>query len=174
MYHNAMLDRGKNQPTYKPLPRSLLFKSGAKVFNSHFVFVKKDHSPFRQINGGQNMLSSRSSAPVGFLVHHFRIISAEQNFFGFKYPSLEDHGARADLDTPIFKVGWGVGVAHYPLSEVVQCLLKIKQFGNKFRIQENVNERCCLNWSWYRGKNIWQRWDSNPRLRGDRCLKPAP
>ena len=23
-------------------------------------------------------------------------------------------------------------------------------------------------------KSVWQRWDSNPRLRGDWCLKPAP
>ena len=23
-------------------------------------------------------------------------------------------------------------------------------------------------------KNSWQRWDSNPRLRRDWCLKPAP
>ena len=23
-------------------------------------------------------------------------------------------------------------------------------------------------------KNLWQRWDSNPRLRRDWCLKPAP
>ena len=24
------------------------------------------------------------------------------------------------------------------------------------------------------GKSVWQRWDSNPRLRRDWCLKPAP
>ena len=32
-----------------------------------------------------------------------------------------------------------------------------------------------LDWtSFALRKKSWQRWDSNPRLRGDWCLKPAP
>ena len=46
--------------------------------------------------------------------------------------------------------------------------------------RENViTSYCVFNQATYdekkkKNKGTWQRWDSNPRLRRDWCLKPAP
>ena len=40
------------------------------------------------------------------------------------------------------------------------------------KTQTTISCKCQVSQAWV--KKTWQRWDSNPRLRRDWCLKPAP